>query len=55
MIEVLYHPKSNRLVLFYGEYKINKRKRTMTLFVRTDIKKSGKSCDPSELVHLGWL
>jgi hypothetical protein len=52
MTEVLYCPKSNKLFLFSGNFRLDLEAKTVTLFLSG---KGTKKIEATELVHIGWL
>lgn len=54
MIEVLYCPINNELLVFTGCYELNVQTTTMLLYLQTN-RKHIKIVEASQLVHVGWL
>jgi len=54
MIEILYCPINNELLLFTGAFEIDTKKNTMTLYLQTKRNRI-KIVEASQLVHIGWL
>lgn len=54
MIEILYCPKNNELLLFTGACEVDLQNNTMILYLQTSCKGMWIA-KASELVHIGWL
>ncbi len=54
MIEILYCPKNNELLLFTGCYELDMQNNTMVLYLQARRKRM-VTVAASELVHIGWL
>jgi hypothetical protein len=54
MIEILYCPKSNEILLFTGACEFDVQSKTMILYLQTRRKRM-RRVEASELVHIGWL
>jgi len=55
MIEILYCPINNELLLFTGAFEIDIQKNTMVIYVYGGKRRDIRLLDSSKLVHIGWL
>jgi hypothetical protein len=54
MIEVLYCPINNELLLFTGAFEFDVKTKTMIIYLQTKRKRI-KIVEASQLVSIGWL